>query len=505
MSCPSLRLEAVSYRYDGGPAIFHDVSIHLTPGWYGVAGPNGSGKTTLLGLLSGELEPAGGRVHRHVGVVCTCAQRVEQLDSDVRAFADSWDRSAQRLRSRLDLDERTLQRWRSLSPGERKRWQVAAALWREPAMLLLDEPSNHLDREARELLLQALASFSGIGVLVSHDRAMLEALAPRTIWVEDAAARLLQGSYGAARDQREAERRRLVSEHQQHRNAEERARRQLAEQQRERARADRAGRVCARMKSRHDHDARSAGAKARTAKAAATVSRKAAVLGSRLERAQAAADASRLAKRRGTSIQYDGVVAPKPHLAVLDGVSIYAGDAPLLHDLRLTLHREDRVHLCGPNGAGKSTLLEALKDAIDAPSERFLHLPQEIDEASAQRLAADLRSSAPEARGRWLQLAAALGADPDALLTTARLSPGEARKLSLARGLSEQVWCLLLDEPTNHFDVTTIERLEAALVDYRGALVLVSHDEQLAARCTTSTWLVQAGRVRVDPDTDTPA
>jgi ATPase subunit of ABC transporter with duplicated ATPase domains len=94
-----------------------------------------------------------------------------------------------------------------------------------------------------------------------------------------------------------------------------------------------------------------------------------------------------------------------------------------------------------------------------------------------------------------LSIVAALGVAPDRLLATARPSPGEARKLLIARGLGSQAWGLVLDEPTNHLDLPALERLEAALAAYPGALLLVTHDDAFARACTTSRWRIEGGRI----------
>jgi ATPase subunit of ABC transporter with duplicated ATPase domains len=107
-----------------------------------------------------------------------------------------------------------------------------------------------------------------------------------------------------------------------------------------------------------------------------------------------------------------------------------------------------------------------------------------------------IRGLAPDARGRTMSLIAALGADPSRVLASGAPSPGEARKVAIALGLALGAHALVLDEPTNHLDLPSIERLEHALAAYPGALLLVTHDDRLAAALTTRTWSVAEGTVR---------
>jgi ATPase subunit of ABC transporter with duplicated ATPase domains len=162
----------------------------------------------------------------------------------------------------------------------------------------------------------------------------------------------------------------------------------------------------------------------------------------------------------------------------------------------LTLARDERVRVEGPNGSGKTTLLEALVRSHPR-ADRLLYLPQELSDDTKAAALAELRAAGAEARGRVLAIVAALGSEPERVLAAepAHLSPGEARKLVLARALSRQVWALVLDEPTNHLDLPSIERLEAMLGGYPGAIVLVTHDETFAQRVTTRSLRVEAGCV----------
>ncbi len=108
-----------------------------------------------------------------------------------------------------------------------------------------------------------------------------------------------------------------------------------------------------------------------------------------------------------------------------------------------------------------------------------------------------VRDLNPGERGSVLTLVAALGIDPDRLLESATPSPGEARKLAMAYGLGRQVWAMVFDEPTNHLDMPAIERLEEALVEYPGAMVIVTHDDALARRCTNVEWRLNVQRVEI--------
>jgi len=187
--------------------------------------------------------------------------------------------------------------------------------------------------------------------------------------------------------------------------------------------------------------------------------------------------------------------APRQRLFALDRDELRAGDAVVLRDVHLWLARDARVRLVGPNGAGKTTLLRAMRAAGAHDPRNVTYVPQELDAEERAHLLDETRALAPAARGEVLSLVAALGTPPERLLASRMPSPGEAKKLVLARALQRRAWALVLDEPTNHLDLPTVERLEAALRSYPGALLLVSHDDAFAAACTTSLWCIEDGRV----------
>jgi ATPase subunit of ABC transporter with duplicated ATPase domains len=186
---------------------------------------------------------------------------------------------------------------------------------------------------------------------------------------------------------------------------------------------------------------------------------------------------------------------PRRRLMALEEPALCAGEAVLLRGVQVQLNSGDRVRLEGPNGSGKSTLLAALCARSTIPPERLLYLPQENAPDAGPALLEEIRRLESVVRGRVLSLAAALGADPHRLLASANPSPGETRKLQLALGLGRHAWALVLDEPTNHLDLPTIERLEEALAAFPGAILLITHDEAFATRCTNSRWRIASGRV----------
>lgn len=163
----------------------------------------------------------------------------------------------------------------------------------------------------------------------------------------------------------------------------------------------------------------------------------------------------------------------------------------LVEDATCFIERDARIHLRGRNGSGKSTLLSAIAQAWNLHPDRLLYLPQEWRRSDGLELLERLSAMDTRQRGRVLQIVARLGTDPDVLLSSPLPSPGEARKLAMAIGIGVESWMLLLDEPTNHLDLDTMKRLETALADYPGAMLMVSHDHRFAEALTDQTWSVE--------------
>jgi ATPase subunit of ABC transporter with duplicated ATPase domains len=499
MSAPAIRAAHLAFAHGDAVPLFEEVTFHIGPGWWGLVGENGAGKTTLLRLVAGLLDPGSGSVTLEPSRarVALCEQAVERVPDDAGDLATTNTGGAIRLRARLRLEPDELARWDTLSPGERKRWQIGAALLFEPDLLLLDEPTNHLDADGRALLVDALRRHRGVGVVVSHDRALLDELTFGTLRVRGTGVDALPLPYSQARAAWEAEAAAAAAAREAAGQKVAALRRRVDAARRDEAGATRMRSSRARMKHRNDHEGRSMGAKNRAEWGQAGAGRRVAVEQGELARAEAALSALSPARReRGRSLSLDWTPPPRPVLLALDTAELCAGPLVLARDVRVQLGRDDRVHLRGANGAGKSALIAALLCGSTLPPGRVLHLEQELPSDAGVAMLASLRGRPPDQRGRALSLLAALGADPDRVMASALPSPGETRKLAIADALARQVWLLVLDEPTNHLDLPSIERLEAALADYPGALLLVSHDDAFARRLVQRAWRIADGTVR---------
>lgn len=483
----SVAFRDLSYQYDGASApLFSGLSAHLPRGFTGVLGANGAGKSTLLNLLCGRLIPTSGHVEG-AGQAAFCEQRTDHPPPDLDAFLEDWSAHAVRLRGRLDIAPDFAPRWDTLSHGERKRAQIACAIWQGPDLLAIDEPTNHLDADARRLLIDALKGFRGVGVIVSHDRALLDELCFQCIWLEPPGAQVYPGGYSEARDLRQADREHRLAE----RDKASRAHRALEQEMA--VRREKAAREHSLRSKRHldrnDRDGREKIDRARIADSKAGASLR--QMQGRERQAADRLDAARVDKEYRTGIWLSALPSRRDRLFALPPGEIPLGDRRVLRHPALSMGPTDRIALVGPNGAGKSTLLAQILSQIRVPQDQLIDMPQEVSAPDAVRLLDEARGLPAAQLGQVMTAVSRLGSRPQRLLETALPSPGEIRKLLLALGLSRSPQLLVLDEPTNHLDLPSIEALEVALADCPCGLLLVSHDELFLEGLGTTAWRIE--------------
>ncbi len=488
----SVRFNKVSFGYPDMPGyLLHDLSFHFTGGWTGILGANGAGKSTILRLAWGDLLPSKGSIQSS-GLVEYIPQRTDFPPPGWDDFLAAPEATASRLRSILGIGEDWGSRWQALSHGERKRAQVAAALWHEPAVLLVDEPTNYLDEHAQSFVRPALAHFQGIGLLVSHDRKLLDDLCTQCLFLRPSGPILVPGGYSAASETIRSNDAQKLRERETARREVQRLAR-TAHQRQEKARhADKER--SKRHLDRHDSDGRAKIDLARVTGKDGRAGRLASQLQGRLEKVQERFDQAKVEKSRELRFDLPGERSTRDFLLKVGAGSLSLGGNRVLEYPDLWIGPCDRIALSGPNGSGKSSLVRFLLERLNIAAERVVVIPQEIDPGEVARIISELRSLDRMKKGRTMAIIGCLGSEPERLLAGDDPSPGELRKILLALGMARDPYLLVLDEPTNHLDLPAIELLEMTLSGFPGGLLVVSHDRRFLDSLTTKRWEIDWNR-----------
>ncbi|WP_167152305.1 ABC-F family ATP-binding cassette domain-containing protein [Streptomyces sp. MBT27] len=526
---PQISSAALSFAWPDGTDVFTDFQLAVGPGRTGLVGLNGSGKSTLLKLIAGVLTPSEGSIkitgevgHLPQNLVLDTALRVDQAlgidgvraalhaieagDVDERHFetvGDDWDVEE---RARVTLDQlglgsigldRTIG---EVSGGESVLLRLAALLLRRPDVLLLDEPTNNLDLPARQRLYAAVDAWSGVLVVVSHDRELLDRV-DRIADLREGQLAWYGGNFTAYEEALRAEQdaaERMV------RAAEadvQRQKRELSDAHVKLARRQRYG-----QKSYDNKVVPRIVANNRKREAQVSAGKHRILQSERLDQARERLDQAVEAVRDDDEIRIE-----LPYTKVHPGRSVLTlRELELPYGARVEGEFEvrgpERIALVGRNGAGKTTLLRTLAGQLEpVAGEAVAHvplrfLPQRLDVLDdALSVVENVARYAPGATDNAIRarLARFLFKGARAAQPAGTLSGGERFRAALAALLLAEPapQLLMLDEPTNNLDMASVRALQAALDAYEGALIVASHDVPFLESIGVTRWLLLDGEL----------
>ncbi len=515
-------LENVSKNYGFRP-LFEGVTLGLEDrDKIGIIGANGSGKTTFLRIVAGVETPDTGRVTRAKGMtlaylsqnpaydesrtvletifasssgVMQTIRDYEAVCHDVAAGKDDsatlkrmsdlqhdletsggWEieTNARSVLTRLDITD-TSAKMGSLSGGQRKRVALAHELIFKPDILILDEPTNHLDADTIEWLEAYLSRYTGVLLLVTHDRYFLDRVTDRIFEVDRGTVQSFGGNYAYYLEKK--------AEQEESRASEGHKREQLIKKE------------LAWLRR---------GAKARTRKSKHRVAAAYSLMDTPKESAKGEIDIAIGSKRLGSKV------------IEINNVSKSYAENTLIHDFTYLLKRDDRIGIIGSNGSGKTTLLDMITGRVAPDSGKIdigqtVHIGYYDQESRAlndeQRVIDYIRDvAAYVTTNEGVQITAGkmlerfLFEPAVQYAVIGNLSGGERRRLYLLRILMGSPNVLLLDEPTNDLDIPTLIALEEYLDEFAGALIVVSHDRYFLDRTIDNVFrFIAGGKVREYP------
>ncbi len=473
-----INVSGISKTFGIAP-LFENISLNIGEGdRLGLIGPNGAGKSTLLEILTGQREPDTGNVALRKATRLAYVTQDSQFPEGLtvrqvvhRAMAEAKVAEEEKLAREAETlgragFEELDQQASTLSGGWRKRLAVAEALVQSPDIVMLDEPTNHLDLAGIAWLEEMLVSASFACVVVSHDRYFLENVATAMVELNPAFPNgtfYVSGNYSAFLEKKSE----FLHAQAKHQDALEN-----------------------RVKTEMEWLRR--GPKARATKSKARIDKAQEMIGE-------LKDLKIRTRVELTDIDFSATDRKTKRLVHLEGLSHGFGDSVLFDGTSFTITAGMRVGLVGANGSGKTTLLRLLKGEMPpmrgeiqrADNLRIVSFDQirEIDQNLTLRRALAPDSDSVIYRDRVIHVASwaskFLFTSEQLNQPVRRLSGGERARVLIARLMLEPADLLLLDEPTNDLDIPTLEILEESLLEFQGAMVLVTHDRYLLDRVAT--------------------
>lgn len=451
----------------------------------GLVGRNGSGKTTLANILAGCLE-------YDEGSLLTAREPISigylrQTGSEPESYVNKLDGQReplgefQRLVSQMGIDkvqDWPRERWQNLSGGEKTKLALAGVWASRPDLIILDEPTNHMDYQGVKYLISELASYQGAVIIISHDRYFLDQTVAQIAELENGHIRIYKGNYSAYREakRRDRESRQHVYESQQ----KEQRKVEIAVTKLKTWSAK------AHRESRHKGDGQMGGKEYFRKKA----KKRDQAVKSQLKRLEKMSREQVERPGKELRVNFDLNAGGKGARRLLEAseISKAFGDLVLFKDSSFYINRGEKVGILGPNGCGKTTLIKTIlgEETVDrgaiflSPAARIAYVGQELPRGKEGTLQELVATWTREQQKRAFQLMIQLGIPYDRLsIAMGELSRGERMKIAMGLAIMGECDLLILDEPTNHLDLYSREALEESLTQFPGTTMIISHDRYL--------------------------
>jgi ATPase subunit of ABC transporter with duplicated ATPase domains len=482
-----LQINNLTFKYTSSE-IFSNLNLSFEKGWSCLVGSNGSGKTTLFKLIAKILKPQEGNI---VGneLVYYCEQELHEKPNGFEEFIYTYNTKTFKLKELLCIEEEWFYRWETLSFGERKRIQIAIALFLEPDVLLLDEASNHLDIKTKEILINSLKNFKGIGILISHDRELLNSLFNNTVIIKNKKIYNYKTTFQKAIEELDLYFNFLQKENENINNKVKKLQNNIQTQKEKVSQSK--SRLSKKNINTKDKSlkekinlAKLTGKDKSDSKLVTSFSKKAQELSSKKNEIEKSFDKGIIIKDEKNKKENFSFLLQKAQLPL--------GEKKILKYENLSLNKGDKIAIIGNNGVGKSSFLKLLISKI-TPLKSYLYLPQEIDLKQKEKLFEAIKSLNNEKKGELFTFIQRLSSNPKNLLNNENTSPGELRKLFIAKALLDNIQLIILDEPTNHMDIDSIQSLEQALKEYQNTLIVVSHDKAFIKNINAKVYSITKG------------
>ncbi len=481
-----INISNLSFFYpSSSQLLFDSISLRIHKGWTAVTGPNGSGKTTLIKLIGGLLIPSSGSISAPVSFYY-CEQKTDEIPSGFKEFLESYDAASFRLKQALEIKDDWINRWSTLSQGERKRCQIAAALFFNPDVLAVDEPSNHLDNEIKKFLFNALKSYRGIGLLVSHDRNLLNELCSNTLFIYNHKIDFRNTGYQTAVEERERENKFLLEQFDSLNKEIKKLKEKAVTQKQKANHVDKE--LSKRKIPRKDRNAKAKLDLARLTGRDAVAGRLYRKTKTEIERKSEVLKSIELIRNYELGIEFNSEKMNRYYPLSIASFELKLDERRRLYVPDLMISAGEKIGITGNNGSGKTTFIKRFVENSRFTGRDLIYIPQEIDSESVDKLMKRIRELKDSEKGKIMTVISRLNSDPKHLLETDEPSPGEVRKLLLAEGISYSPAMIIMDEPTNHMDIPSIECIENALNECGCSILLVSHDSVFLHNVATTNW-----------------